>query len=56
MYSRAEQYRRNGIAASHRAAQATEVSIKLAFDEVARKWFALAKQAEWLERNEARQR
>jgi hypothetical protein len=49
MYSRAEQYRRRGIEAQQRAAQATEPSIREAFELVARDWFALAEQVDWFE-------
>jgi hypothetical protein len=49
MYSRAEQYRRRGIDAQQRAAQATEASTREAFEDVARHWFALAEEADWLE-------
>ena len=48
MYSRAEQFRHRGIEAQQRAAEATEASIKQAFEHVARNWFALAEHADWL--------
>jgi hypothetical protein len=50
MYSRAEQYRRRGIEAQQRAAQAIEPLVREAFEEVSRDWFALAEQVEWLDR------
>jgi hypothetical protein len=49
MHSRADRYRRLGIAAQQSAGQATDQSIKAAFEEVAANWFALAEQVEWLE-------
>jgi hypothetical protein len=49
MRSRAEEYRRRGIEAQQRAAQATEPQIKDAFEVVAGGWFVLAEQADWLE-------
>jgi hypothetical protein len=50
MYSRADQHRREAMKAQGRAAQATDPSVKLAFEEVANNWLALADEAEWLER------
>jgi hypothetical protein len=49
MYSRADLYRRRGIEAQQRAEGATDQALREAFGEVARDWFALAEQAEWLE-------
>src|SRR6516164_7609485 len=49
MHSRAELYRRRGIQAQQHAAQANQPNIKDAFEQVARDWFALAEQVEWLE-------
>ena len=54
MYSRAEQYRRRGVEAQQRAAQITDLAIKEAFKDVARSWFALAEQTEWLDRQRDR--
>src|SRR5262249_17939771 len=50
MSSRAEYYRRRGLEAEQRAAQATEVKIRDAFEDVAEGWFVLAEQSDWLER------
>jgi hypothetical protein len=49
MYSRVEEYRRRGNEARQRAAQATNLSVKEAFVEVARGWFTLAEQVAWLD-------
>jgi hypothetical protein len=51
MYSRAEQYRRRGIEAQQRAAQAIEPHVREAFDQVAQDWFTLAEQVEWLDQH-----
>jgi hypothetical protein len=51
MDSRAEHYRRRGIEAQQRAAQTTNLSIKEAFKDVARGWFVLAEQTEWLDQH-----
>jgi hypothetical protein len=56
MRSRAEEYRRRGIEAQQRAARATDLSIKQTFTDIANGWFALAEQAEWLERGAPNQR
>ena len=53
MHSRADRYRRLGIAAQQNAAQATDPSAKAAFEEVAANWFALAEQVGWLEKHGA---
>ena len=50
MSSRAEYYRRRGLEAQQRAAQATEVKIRDAFEDVAEGWFVLAEQSGWLDR------
>ena len=50
MSSRAEYYRRRGCDALQRAAQATEVKIRGAFEDVAGDWFVLAEQSDWLDR------
>jgi hypothetical protein len=50
MYSRAEQFRRRGIGAQQLAAQAKDEATKEAFELMAREWFALAEQVEWLDR------
>jgi hypothetical protein len=52
MHSRADRYRRLGITAQQNAAQATGQSTKVAFEEVAANWFALAEQVEWLEQKQ----
>src|SRR5262249_2750568 len=49
MSSRAENYHRLGIEARRRAAQAIKPEIRLAFEDVASGWFALAKQVDWLD-------
>ena len=49
MYLRAEQYRRRGIQAQQRAAEAIDPKNRQAFQQVATDWFALAEQVEWLE-------
>jgi hypothetical protein len=55
MYSRAEyhspeHYRRLGLAAKQRAADAADPSLREAFKDVARHWLALAERVEWLNR------
>jgi hypothetical protein len=40
MHSRAEQYRRWGLAAQQRATEARDPKIKAAFEDVAHGWFA----------------
>jgi len=50
-YSRADEYRRRGIEAQRRAAKLTDLNIKKTFTDIANHWFALAEQAEWLERH-----
>jgi hypothetical protein len=49
MHSRAEYYRRRGLEAQQRAAQTTDLSLKEAFKDVARDWFAVAEQVDWLD-------
>jgi hypothetical protein len=49
MHSRPEQYRRSGITARQRAAEATDPAVRAAFEEVAANWCALAEQLEWIE-------
>jgi hypothetical protein len=56
MYSPAEHYRRCGLAAKERAAQATDLNLKEAFKDVARHWFALAERVDWLDRQHKDQR
>jgi hypothetical protein len=50
MYSRADEYRRRGIRAQQLAERAADRAPREAFEEVATEWFALAEQAEWLDR------
>jgi hypothetical protein len=50
MYSRSDDYRRRGIEAQNRAAAAADTTIRSAFDELARGWFALAEQTDWLDK------
>jgi hypothetical protein len=52
MHSRAEYYRRRGLAAKERAAQSTDLSVREAFKDVARHWLALAERVDWLERQQ----
>jgi hypothetical protein len=49
MYSRGEEYRRRGIEARQRAVQARETEAKQTLECIAREWFPLAEQVEWLE-------
>jgi hypothetical protein len=53
MSERATQYRRLAIATRQQAGQAKAPHLREAFEEVARNWLALAKQAEWLDRHHA---
>jgi hypothetical protein len=48
-HSRAEYYRRLGVEAQQRAGQTTNLSLKEAFKDVARGWFTLADQMEWMD-------
>jgi len=50
MHSRAEHYRRRGLAAKERAAQMTDLGLKEASKDVVRHWLALAERVEWLDR------
>jgi hypothetical protein len=50
MHSRAEYYRRLGLAAQQRAAQITDLSLKQTFKDVGRHWLTLAERVEWLDR------
>jgi hypothetical protein len=43
-------YRRRGIEAQNRAAAAADTTTRSAFDELARGWFALAEQTDWLDK------
>jgi hypothetical protein len=51
MHSRAEYYRRRGLAAKERAAQITDLSLKEALKDVARSWLDLAERVDWLDRH-----
>jgi hypothetical protein len=50
MYSSAEFCRRRGLVAKQRAAHCTDLSLKEAFNDVARHWLALAERIDWLDR------
>jgi hypothetical protein len=50
MSSRADMYRRRAADANKRAAQAKNLSVKKAFQEVASGWLVLAEQMEWIDR------
>jgi len=50
MSSRADVYRQRAADAKKRAAQAKDLSVKKAFEEVARGWLVLAEQMEWMDR------
>jgi hypothetical protein len=50
MSSRSDEYRHRAAEAKNRAAQTKSLSIKSAFEEVARSWLQLAEQMEWLDR------
>src|SRR5262249_24810396 len=50
MSSRADVYRQRAADAKKRAAQAKDLSVKKAFEEVARGWLVLAQQMEWMDR------
>jgi hypothetical protein len=49
MSLRADRYRQRAAEAKDRAAQASEPSIKRAFQDVAAGWIVLAEQAEWMD-------
>jgi hypothetical protein len=46
----ADVYRQRAADAKKRAAQAKDLSVKKAFEEVAKGWLALAEQMEWMDR------
>lgn len=48
--SRSDYYRRRAADAKERVAQAHNLSVKRAFEEVARGWLVLAEQLEWMDR------
>ena len=50
MLSRAEQYRRWGLAAQQRATETRDPKIKAAYEDVSKGWFTLAAQMDWLDR------
>jgi hypothetical protein len=50
MSSRADMYRQKAADAKKRAAQAKNLSVKKAFEEVARGWLVLAEQMQWIDR------
>jgi hypothetical protein len=49
MSSRSDEYRERAVEAKNRAARTSDLSIKSAFEEVARGWLLLAEQMEWIE-------
>jgi len=49
MSSRSDEYRHRAAEAKNRAARTSDLSIKGAFEEVARNWLHLAEQMEWIE-------
>jgi len=51
MHSRADDYRRRAILAQQRGQRADDQGLREAFGQVAADWFALAEQAEWLDRH-----
>jgi hypothetical protein len=51
--SRADYYRCRAADAKERAAQAHNLSVKRAFEEVARGWLILAEQMEWMDRQKS---
>jgi hypothetical protein len=53
MSSRADMYRRRAADAKKRSAQAKDLSVKRAFEEVARGWLVLAEQMEWIDRQKS---
>jgi hypothetical protein len=53
MPSRADDYRQRAADAKRRAVQAKDLSVKKAFEEVARGWLALAEQMEWIDRQKS---
>jgi len=50
MSSRADMYRQRAADATKRAAQSKDLSVRKAFEEVARGWRVLAEQMEWIDR------
>jgi hypothetical protein len=50
MSSRVDMYRQRAADATKRAAQAKDLSVRKAFEEVARGWRVLAEQMEWIDR------
>ena len=50
MSSWADVYRQRAADAKKRAAQAKDLSVKKAFEELARGWLVLAEQMEWMDR------
>jgi hypothetical protein len=53
MSSRADMYRQRAADAKKRSAQAKDLSVKRAFEEVARGWLVLAEQMEWIDRQKS---
>jgi hypothetical protein len=51
MSLRADMYRQRAADATKRAAQAKDLSVRKAFEEVARGWRVLAEQMEWIDRH-----
>ena len=54
MHSRAEYYRRRGLAAKERATQSTDLSLREALKDVTRHWLALAERVDWLDKQQKR--
>jgi len=52
MSSRADMCRQRAANAKQRAAQARDLSVKRAFEEVAAGWLVLAEQMEWMDSKE----
>jgi hypothetical protein len=46
-------YRQRAADAKKRSAQAKDLSVKRAFEEVARGWLVLAEQMEWIDRQKS---
>jgi len=53
MSSRADMYRQRAADAKKRSAQAKDLAVKRAFEEVARGWLVLAEQMEWIDRQKS---
>jgi len=49
MSSRLDEYRQRAAEAEYRAARTSDLSIKSAFEDVARGWLQLAEEMEWIE-------